>query len=248
VLPRAIDRTKPDAMDHDINIRNGRNRPISILIAASVRLYRDGLAAVLSEHEHLELIGTAGTWVDAQAAVGALQPDVIVLDVSLEEASSLMRTLRSEQTKSRILAFAVEERISAILEYAEAGADGFVTANASAAELTEAIVRTAAGELLVSPRIAAELLGRARQRANQQDEQGVARLLTAREHQVFSLVRQGRSNKEIARALGIAESTVKNHVHHVLEKLQVTTRTQAATASPSQWRSASGRGSTSGEN
>jgi DNA-binding NarL/FixJ family response regulator len=232
-------------MVHDMEILNDRAQPISILIAAAVRLYRDGLAAVLSEHKHLRLVGTVSTWLDAQAAAGALQPDVIVVDVSLDDACGLMRTLRSDQTKSRILAFAVQERISSILEYAEAGADGFVPANASAAELAEAIERTAAGELLCSPRIAAELLGRASQRTNRQAEQGVTRLLTVREQQVFALVKQARSNKEIARSLGIAEATVKNHVHHVLEKLQVTTRTQAATASLSQLHIASSQGSPS---
>jgi DNA-binding NarL/FixJ family response regulator len=230
-------------MDHDMEIGTDRIRPISILIAAAVRLYRDGLAAALGEHKHLQLVGTAATSLDAQAAVGALQPDVIVVDVALEDACGLMRTLRLERTNSRILAFAVEERISAILEYAEAGADGFVTANAGAAELTEAIERTAAGELLCSPRIAAQLLCRATQRTTQQPEQADTRLFTTREQQVFSLVKQGLSNKEIARALLIAEATVKNHVHHVLEKLQVATRTQAATASPSQLRTASTRGS-----
>jgi DNA-binding NarL/FixJ family response regulator len=230
-------------MDHDIEIGTDQNQPISILIAVAVRLYRDGLAAVLSEHKHLRLSGTAATAFDAQTAANALQPDVVIVDVSLGDACSLIRTLRSGQTKCRILAFAVEEKISTILEYAEAGADGFVTVNASATELTAAIERTAAGELLCSPRIAAELLHRASQRTNLRAEQNNAQMLTIREQQVFSLIKQGHSNKEIAKALHIAEATVKNHVHHVLEKLQVTTRTQAATASPSQFCTASSRGS-----
>jgi len=154
-----------------------------------------------------------------------------ILDVALENILDLMRALRSESSNSRILAFAVREDISAILNYAEAGADGFVTANSSIAELVEAIERTADGELLCSPRIAAQLLRRAAHRKTA--EAGASGpVLTTREEQVFSLLKQGQSNKEIGATLNIAEATVKNHVHHLLEKLQVTTRGQAAAARP----------------
>jgi len=220
-----------------------QHRPISVLIAVAVRLYRDGLAMMLSEHKHLRLAGAVATSMDARAAVRELKPDVVVVDVSLDDVLHLMRTLSAEQPKSRMLAFAVQEEISTILEYAEAGADGFVTANGSIAELAEAIELAAAGELLCSPRIAADLLRRAARREKQQTEQGVARLFTVREQQVFSLLKQGRSNKEIASSLRIAEATVKNHVHHVLEKLQVPNRGQAAAANPSSLRAAIGRSS-----
>jgi DNA-binding NarL/FixJ family response regulator len=201
--------------------------PITILIAVAVRLYRDGLAATLDAQERLRIQGTAGTLLEAQAAVRDLQPDVVIIDVSLEDVLSLIRTLRAESPKSRILAFAVREDISAILDYAEAGADGFVTANGSVSELVEAIERTAAGELLCSPRLAAQLLRRAAHQASCPAQHAPGLSLTGRELQVFALLKQGQSNKEIATALNIAQATVKNHVHHVLEKLQVSTRGQA---------------------
>ena len=205
------------------------SEPITILIAVAVRLYREGLAATLKAQQHLRIAGIAGTSLEAQAAVRALQPDVVIVDVALEDVLSLMHGLRAENPKSRILAFAVREDITAILNYAEAGADGFVTANSSVADLIEAIERTAAGELLCSPRIAAQLLRRA---AHQRTPSGeaIGPFLTSREQQVFSLLKRGMSNKEIGTTLNIAEATVKNHVHHVLEKLQVTTRGQAAAA------------------
>jgi two-component system nitrate/nitrite response regulator NarL len=200
--------------------------PITILIAVAVRLYREGLAATLNAQEHLRIEGTVGTRLEALTAVGRLQPDVVIVDISLEDVLNLMRELRAESSKSRILAFAVREDITAILDYAEAGADGFVTVNGSVAELVEAIERTASGELLCSPRIAAQLL----RRAAHQNRPGHAAgpFLTSREQQVFSLLKQGQSNKEIGSTLNIAEATVKNHVHHVLEKLQVSTRSRAA--------------------
>lgn len=203
--------------------------PITILIAVAVRLYRDGLAAVLGAHDHLRIEGTVGTSLEAQAAVRSVRPAIVIIDVALEDSQNLIRALSAEQPKSRILAFAVREEITTILDYAEAGADGFVTASSSMPELIEAIDRTAAGELLCSPRIAAQLLRRAAQRRDDGAPPAAA-ILTNREQQVFSLLKQGRSNKEIGQSLNIAEATVKNHVHRVLEKLNVTTRAQAATA------------------
>ncbi len=203
--------------------------PITIVIAAAVRLYREGLATILSAQPHLRVVGTAGTHLEAGTAVRHHRPDVVLIDVSLENALVLMRELRAKDSTGRILAFAVQEDITTILECADAGADGFVTASGSVSELVEAIARTAAGELLCSPRIAAQLLRRAAHRARGQAEPAAA-ALTNREQQVFSLLKQGRSNKEIASALHISEATVKNHVHHVLEKLHVATRGQAAAA------------------
>jgi len=144
----------------------------------------------------------------------------------MDGALDLMRAVRAESPGSRILAFAVREEIDAILDYAQAGADGFVTANGSIPELVDAIERTAAGELLCSPRIAAQLLRRAAYEASRSGD-GPGYNLTGRELQVFSLLKQGRTNKEIAVGLNIAEATVKNHVHHLLEKLHVSTRGQA---------------------
>jgi DNA-binding NarL/FixJ family response regulator len=195
-----------------------------------VRLYREGLASLLRAQDHLRVQCVTGTNLEAQTAVQRFQPDVAILDVSLEDVLGLMRNIRAECSTTRILAFAVREEISMILGYAEAGADGFVTANGSAAELVEAIDRTAAGELLCSPRLAAQLLRRAAHRVSSDSGPALPSPLTSREQQVYGLLKQGQSNKEIGSALNISEATVKNHVHHVLEKLRVTTRGQAAAA------------------
>src|SRR6476469_5019579 len=89
--------------------------PITILIAAAVRLYREGLATTLKELAHLRIEATAAPSLDARSAARDLQPGIIILDVALENILDLMRALRSESSNSRILAFAVREDISAIL-------------------------------------------------------------------------------------------------------------------------------------
>jgi len=202
--------------------------PISIVVAVAVRLYREGLASTLRAHDHLSIQGIAGTSLETQTAVQHFQPSVAIVDVSLDDVLGLIRGLKAKCLATRILAFAVSEDIGSILSYAEAGADGFVTANGSVLDLLEAIERTAAGELLCSPRIAAQLLRRAAHNVRSDSDDMPPLRLSSREQQVYGLLKKGQSNKEIGSALNIAEATVKNHVHHVLQKLQVSTRGQAA--------------------
>jgi DNA-binding NarL/FixJ family response regulator len=196
----------------------------------AVRLYRDGLATILRAYSHLCIEATAATSLEARRAVQDLRPDVIIVDISFDDILDLIGCLRSDSPRTRILAFAVQEDLGAILSYAGAGADGFVTVNCSVTDLVEAIERTSAGELLCSARIAAQLLRHAVHPVSGPAAHAAYPILTPREQQVFSLLKRGRSNKEIAKELMIAEATVKNHVHHVLEKLHVTTRGKAAAA------------------
>jgi two-component system, NarL family, nitrate/nitrite response regulator NarL len=205
----------------------GPHARLSIVLAVGVLLYREGLAAALEAQDRLHVEGAVATMADAETAVAALQPDVLVLDASLPDVGGAIAAIRRAVPGCRVLVLAVPEDIGAIIGVAEAGADGFVTADATIPDLVEAIERTAAGELLCSPRIAAQLMRRAA-RLDRSPEPAGGPTLTIREQQVFSLLKSGLANKEIASALGIAEATVKNHVHHVLEKLQVTSRGQAA--------------------
>lgn len=203
---------------------------VRVLIAIDVRLYRDGLAVTLANRPSLHIVGTIGTREEALAAAGELEPHLVLIDVALLGALNLMRELRAQNPAIRVLAFAVDEDVSAILDCAAAGATGYVTANVSIDDLVNAIERTADGELLCSPRMAAELLRRAADHSERRTPGPDDRLLTSRQREVLALVGQGLSNKEIAVTLNIAEATVKNHVHHLLEKLQVQSRVQAAYA------------------
>jgi DNA-binding NarL/FixJ family response regulator len=210
-------------------VHHARER-ITVLLAVAVRLFREGLALGLGAHDRLHVQTTAGPHAEVLAVARVLQPDLIVVDVSLDDALELMRELRTASPLTRILAFAVGDEIDTILDYAAAGAHGFFSANGSLPELVEAIERTVEGELPCSPRLAAQLLEQAVHRSASPASPGAASGLTGRERQVFDLLKRGRSNKEIAAQLHIAEATVKNHVHHLLGKMQVTTRGKAAAA------------------
>jgi DNA-binding NarL/FixJ family response regulator len=201
---------------------------IRVIVVADVRLYREGLAAALTQ-EHVTVIGTASNRREACLAVQDLQPEVAIIDVAMPEAFDLMGELRTDAPMTRLIAFAVDEDVNAIVKCAEAGASGYVSANAGIDDLVCAIERAVDGELVCSPRVAAELFRRIGDRAGaQQLMPAEGSELTHRERQVLALVRQRLLNKEIAVALNISEATVKNHVHNLLEKLHVRSRAQAA--------------------
>lgn len=201
---------------------------ISVLIVADVRLYREGLAGSLASRPRLRVCGACATRADALDHVGRARPDVVIVDTATREGLPLIHDLRALAHPPQILAFAVDESTSEVLECAEAGATGYVTADASVDDLVAAIERIAREELVCSPRVAAQLFCRLSQRVDPRAAPADARLLTIRERQVLELIRDGYSNKEIGQKLNIAEPTVKNHVHHLLAKLDVATRGQAA--------------------
>lgn len=185
----------------------------------------------MGSRENLLVLGTSASRADACAKAHELRPDVAVLDMATRESLELIRDLREEVVETKVLAFGVEEVTSDILRCAEAGAAGYVTEEASLDDLAAAITCIARGELLCSPRVAAKLFGHLSEGGKGTPDFLESRTLTCREREVYDCIRQGDSNKEIARRLNIAEPTVKNHVHHLLAKLAVSSRAQAAARS-----------------
>ena len=197
-------------------------------MVAEVRLYREGLSAALGQYEQLTVAGTACTAAEAIQLVQRIVPDVAVIDIALADSLALFRDLRTLELATKIIAFGVDDNSAAIIRCAEAGAAGYVTLNASSDDLAAAIERAANGELECGPRLAAELFRHLADRTHPRPAAPEADSLTRREQQVLELVTRGLSNKEIGATLHIAEATVKNHVHHLLEKLKVASRVQAA--------------------
>ncbi len=201
---------------------------IRILIVDDHAVVREGLRAFLELQDGLEVVGEAADGETGVQQALALTPDVILMDLLMPERDGLeaMRELRHRLPDSRIIvltSFLDEERI---LPAVQAGAAGYLLKNVEPSELARAIRAAHRGEAIIDPTVASRLLDALA--GGRPGPDPVHAQLTRREREVLELIAGGRSNKRIALALGISEKTVKTHVGHLLAKLGVSDRTQAA--------------------
>jgi DNA-binding NarL/FixJ family response regulator len=200
--------------------------PIAVLIVDDHAVVREGLRAFLQLQDGIEVAGEAGDGEEALEQALALRPDVILMDLVMPKLDGVgaMRELRARAPESRVIvltSFLDDERL---LPAIQAGAAGYLLKNAEPAELARAIRAAHVGETIIDPTVASRLVQAIADGQRSPEDQ----TLTRREREVLALIARGRSNKRIAFELGISEKTVKTHVGHVLAKLGVSDRTQAA--------------------
>ena len=200
---------------------------VRVLIVGEVELYSESLAVALQSDPDVAVVGTAPCRISAAAAIVEVAPDVLVVDVACAQALRLIGEVVAGPTPPSVIAIAAPETEEAVVACIEAGVSAFLPADGSLADLLAALTRVRRGESVVSPRIATTLIRRVRALADAHTAEGAAPL-TQRELEIVGLIDRGLSNKEIAHALSIEVSTVKNHVHHILGKLEVSRRTDAA--------------------
>lgn len=196
-----------------------------VALVVEIGLYRDALARALSSFG-LDVVGCTATGAEAAAMVRSVEPDVVLVDVTRSGGIGTLRELAEAAPETRLLAIAVRDRDPDVLACIEAGAVGYVLRDASLEELADAAHRAVRDEPLASPHVIATLMRRVAALSNG-DPTSVGDL-TTRELEVVELIEKGLSNKEIATQLSIAVTTVKNHVHSILEKLKVQRRGEAA--------------------
>jgi len=207
-------------------------RDVRVLIIHRNRLLREGLAFVLAQQQDISVIGSVADPGEVLEELGRLRPAVIILDLGLPARRGLeeAQRIRGRSPDSKILMMGVSELESDVLACIEAGASGYLPQEASLEDLLNNIQALAAGETLCSPRVAALTFARIAEGARERQRLrslGLARL-TRREVGVIALIEEGLSNKEIAVRLQIEVQTVKNHIHNILEKLQLDGRREAA--------------------
>ena len=200
--------------------------PITILVVDDHAVVREGLRAFLGLQDGFEIVGEAGDGDEALEQAERLDPDVILMDLVMpgRDGVSAMQMLNQRASRSRVIVLTSFLEDDRLLPALEAGAAGYLLKNSQPAELARAVRAAHAGEAIIDPTVAARLVHALSKRpaATAFDD------LTTRERGVLALIAQGRSNKRIALELGISEKTVKAHVGHVLAKLGVADRTQAA--------------------
>lgn len=197
------------------------------------RVLRDSLACYLSQHESISVVGAASEWELDGRELSLLNANVILLecDTASREPMRAAKQLHRWAPESKILMMDVPDREAEILACIEdAGASGYLLRDASAEEVLKAVEAVARGETLCSPRIAHLLCSRVSTLAHRDGGAGLDddAGLTRREREIIGLIERGLCNKEIAVHLCIEVQTVKNHVHNILDKLQLQDRREAA--------------------
>jgi DNA-binding NarL/FixJ family response regulator len=196
--------------------------PVRVLLVDDHQVVRQGLRTFLDAQEDIEVVGEAGDGAGCVEAAERLRPDLILLDLRMPGSDGVqaLRALRERANPARVLVVTSFTEPAAVLPAVRAGAAGYVYKDVDPQALAAAIRAVHAGHVLLNPDVARLLA------AGEPDPAGVH--LTGRERQVLAELARGRSNREIARSLSVAEKTVKTHVSAVLAKLGVQDRTQAA--------------------
>jgi DNA-binding NarL/FixJ family response regulator len=191
---------------------------------------REGLRAFLTLQDGLQIVAEAADGVQAIEQARQTRPGVILMDLVMPRLDGVgaMRELRRELPECRVIvltSFLDDERL---LPAIQAGAAGYLLKNADPAQLARAVREAHEGGAIIDPTVAARLIGALADERPRAPAAPASEELTAREREVLELIAGGRSNKRIAFELGISEKTVKTHVGHLLAKLGVNDRTQAA--------------------
>ncbi|GAA1807430.1 response regulator transcription factor [Agromyces neolithicus] len=199
---------------------------IRVLVADDHPIVRAGIVGLLSAAVDIEVVGEAADGLDAVRLAAELDPDLVLMDLRMPGLGGAEATARiiAERPVAKVLVLTTYETDEHILGAIEAGASGYLLKAAPEAEILAGVRSVVAGETVLAPSIAAKLVSRVRQ-----DATSAAPSLSPRELEVLRLVADGRSNPEIARTLFIGEATVKTHLLHAFEKLEVNDRTRAVT-------------------
>src|ERR671914_1071157 len=203
--------------------RRRRSVTIRTLITDDHKVVRRGLRGFLELDSELEVVGEASNGEEAVALARSLKPDVVLMDLLMPVMDGIEATgeIRRQLPEVEVVALTSVLEDAAVTGAIKAGAIGYLLKTTDADELCEAIKAAAAGQVQLAPEAAARLMHEVR--APDSPE-----ALTERETEVLELIARGKANKQIARELFIGEATVKSHVHSILSKLNVSSRTQAA--------------------
>jgi len=204
---------------------------IRILLADDQALFREGLRMLLSAQPDVEVVGEAANGQEALHLAAKLRPQIVLMDMRMPilDGVEATRRLREMQPDCRVIVLTTFDDDELVFEGLRAGAVGYLLKAVSSPRLLEAIHAVARGESILEPSVTAKVVAEFARLANQAARpQALAIPLSDRETEVLRLVVTGATNREIAATLVIAEGTVRNHMTNILDKLEVSDRTQAA--------------------
>lgn len=208
--------------------------PIRVLIVDDHTLFRSGIKLLLQRQKDFEVVGEAGDGLEGVKRALSLKPDVVLLDLHMPGISGreAVRLISEDAPNTRVLMLTVSEDAEDLVDCLRAGAAGYLLKNIDTDYLVNAILGVARGESIISPLMTGKLVEGLRSQPKAESPsphvEAEREKLTPREREIITLLAKGASNKEMARVLNVAESTVKIHVQSILKKLNLTSRVQAA--------------------
>lgn len=200
---------------------------IRVLLADDHRMLREGLRRSLTE-EGFDIVGEADNGEQAVRLAADLQPDIVLMDVSMPEMDGVeaTRIIRATDTLTRVIMLTMHADKEVLAEAIRAGASGYLVKDCSTDEVAEAVRMAAQGDTALSPQLAATMLDEVR-RLEVPNPAEEDRVITKREEEVLQLIADGCSTPEVAEQLYISQKTVKNHLASIYQKLDARDRTQA---------------------
>lgn len=201
---------------------------IRVLLVEDHAVVREGLRLLLESQQDFDVVGEAGDGLSALEKAQHLQPDVVLMDISMPGMNGLEAThlLKKRHPRIQVLALTGAESDEFFFRALEAGASGYVLKGAAAVELIAAVRTVARGDVFLHPPMARKLVADHLQRAHAGREQDSYTTLTDREREVLQLIAEGHTNQQIAARLTVSPSTVQTHRTHIMEKLGLRSRAE----------------------
>lgn len=206
-----------------------KKNAIKVLIVDDHEVVRMGLRSLLNREASVEVVGEAGSVAEAVEMVSRFTPDVVVMDVRLPDGSGVeaCREIRAKNPKLQVIMLTSYADDEAVLASIMAGAAGYFLKQTRGKELIRAIETVAAGQSLLDPAVTQTVLDRMKRLASSHSPDDIS-ALSPQERKVLALVADGKTNKEIANALGLSDKTVKNYLSNIFSKLNLSRRAEAA--------------------
>ncbi|HZV54262.1 MAG TPA: response regulator [Rhodocyclaceae bacterium] len=206
------------------------DKQVRVLLVDDHTLFRKGLAELLEQRGEIHVAGMAANGDAALSLLAEVQPDVVITDLNMppQGGVALLRRIRAENWRGPVLILTVSDAEEDLANAMRAGAQGYLLKDMEPDDVVDAVQRAVRGETVVAPTMTMKLVHLLQGGAPATQKVDALKSLTAREREILDYLAQGLSNKAIARALDISHDTVKLHVRHILAKLNLTSRVEAA--------------------
>jgi len=204
--------------------------PLNVLLIDDHTLFRKGLAELLEQRGAIHVVGMTGSHEEAMRLLQVEKPDVVIVDLNMPPLGglSLLRRIRAEGWQGPVLILTVSDAEEDLANAMRGGAQGYLLKDMEPDDVVDAVQRAVRGETVVAPAMTLKLVHLLQGGSPADAKESALKQLTAREREILNHLAQGLSNKAIARMLDISHDTVKLHVRHILAKLNLTSRVEAA--------------------